>query len=219
MGKALDPYGSVHMMAQSGAKGNIQQISQMSGMRGLMADPSGRIIELPIRSIFRDGLTVLEYFLSTHGARKGLADTAIRTADSGYLTRRLIDVAQNVIVYEEDCGTESGIMDRRSASSRSARTAAGPASSAAYLPGEIVDEETGEVIAERNDMIDEHVRDRSRAANVPQVYLRSPLGLRVAPRRLPGAATAGTWADARGRRSATRSASSPRSRSASLARS
>src|ERR1700704_4153450 len=98
------------MMAQSGAKGNIQQISQMSGMRGLMADPSGRIIELPIRSSFRDGLTVLEYFLSTHGARKGLADTAIRTADSGYLTRRLIDVSQNVIVYEDDCGVTSGIM-------------------------------------------------------------------------------------------------------------
>src|SRR5438876_3213342 len=105
----LDPFGPVAMMAQSGAKGNIQQISQMSGMRGLMADPSGRIIELPIRSSFRDGLTVLEYFLSTHGARKGLADTAIRTADSGYLTRRLIDVAQNVIVYEEDCGAEGGI--------------------------------------------------------------------------------------------------------------
>src|SRR3982075_4636710 len=81
----------------------------MSGMRGLMADPSGRIIELPIRSSFRDGLTVLEYFLSTPGALKGLADTAIRTADSGYLTRRLIDVSQNVIVYEDDCGTELGI--------------------------------------------------------------------------------------------------------------
>src|SRR5438046_7804838 len=105
----LDPYGTVAMMAQSGAKGNIQQISQMSGMRGLMADPSGRIIELPIRSSFRDGLTVLEYFLSTHGARKGLADTAIRTADSGYLTRRLIDVSQNVIVYEDDCDTDLGI--------------------------------------------------------------------------------------------------------------
>src|SRR5262249_11460457 len=105
----LDPFGPVAMMAQSAAKGNIQQISQMSGMRGLMADPSGRIIELPIRSSFRDGLTVLEYFLSTHGARKGLADTAIRTADSGYLTRRLIDVSQNVIVYEDDCDTDLGI--------------------------------------------------------------------------------------------------------------
>jgi DNA-directed RNA polymerase subunit beta' len=82
----------------------------MAGMRGLMADPSGKIIELPIRSSFRGGLSVLEYFLSTHGARKGLADTAIRTADSGYLTRRLIDVSQNVIVYEEDCGAEAGII-------------------------------------------------------------------------------------------------------------
>ena len=100
------------MMAHSGAKGNMQQIAQMAGMRGLMADPSGRIIELPIRSSFREGLSVLEYFLSTHGARKGLADTAIRTADSGYLTRRLIDVAQNVIVYDEDCGTEAGIWSR-----------------------------------------------------------------------------------------------------------
>src|SRR5438046_7681055 len=105
----LDPYGTVAMMAQSGAKGNIQQISQMSGMRGLMADPSGRIIELPIRASFRDGLSVLEYFLSTHGARKGLADTAIKTSDSGYLTRRLIDVSQSLIVYDEDCGTENGL--------------------------------------------------------------------------------------------------------------
>ena len=90
----------------------------MAGMRGLMTDPSGRIIDLPIRSSFREGLTVLEYFISTHGARKGLADTAIRTADSGYLTRRLIDVAQNVIVHEEDCGTEAGVWWTRSASVR-----------------------------------------------------------------------------------------------------
>jgi DNA-directed RNA polymerase subunit beta' len=85
------------MMANSGAKGNIAQIRQMAGMRGLMSDPSGRIIELPIKSSFREGLSVLEYFISTHGARKGLADTALRTADSGYLTRRLIDVSQDVI--------------------------------------------------------------------------------------------------------------------------
>ena len=93
----LKEYGSVYVMATSGAKGNIAQIRQMAGMRGLMADPSGRIIDLPIRGNFREGLTVLEYFISTHGARKGLADTALRTADSGYLTRRLIDVAQDVI--------------------------------------------------------------------------------------------------------------------------
>jgi DNA-directed RNA polymerase subunit beta' len=171
----LDPYGPVAMMAQSGAKGNIQQISQMSGMRGLMADPSGRIIELPIRSSFRDGLTVLEYFLSTHGARKGLADTAIRTADSGYLTRRLIDVSQNVIVYEDDCGTEQGIWinDLTEPARRELRLAQLPGR---LLAGDVVDEATGEVIAEHNTMIDEHVRDHIAAAReVPQLYLRSPL--------------------------------------------
>ena len=105
----LEEYGGVYIMAVSGAKGNISQISQMAGMRGLMSDPSGRIIDLPIRSSFREGLTVLEYFISTHGARKGLADTALRTADSGYLTRRLIDVAQDVIIVEDDCGTTAGI--------------------------------------------------------------------------------------------------------------
>jgi DNA-directed RNA polymerase subunit beta' len=106
--ETLDPFNSVYMMATSGARGNIQQISQLAGMRGLMADPSGRIIELPIRANFREGLTVLEYFTSTHGARKGLADTALRTADSGYLTRRLVDVAQDVIIREVDCGTLEG---------------------------------------------------------------------------------------------------------------
>ncbi|WP_425059804.1 DNA-directed RNA polymerase subunit beta' [Sporomusa carbonis] len=99
----LDRFNPVYMMANSGARGNIQQIRQLAGMRGLMADPSGRIIDLPIKANFREGLTVLEYFISTHGARKGLADTALRTADSGYLTRRLVDVAQDVIVREEDC--------------------------------------------------------------------------------------------------------------------
>ena len=107
---------SVYMMADSGAKGNMNQISQMAGMRGLVLDPKGRIIDIPIRSNFREGLTVLEYFLSTHGARKGLADTAIRTADSGYLTRRLVDVSQDVIVTMDDCGTTQGLWietDRR----------------------------------------------------------------------------------------------------------
>lgn len=107
--KSLDRYGGVYMMATSGAKGNIAQISQMAGMRGLMTDPSGRIIDFPIRSSFREGLSVLEYFISTHGARKGLADTALRTSDSGYLTRRLIDVSQGCIILNEDCGTRIGI--------------------------------------------------------------------------------------------------------------
>ena len=97
------------MMANSGARGSFKQIRQLAGMRGLMANPKGEIIERPIKANFMEGLTVLEYFISTHGARKGLADTALRTADSGYLTRRLVDVAQDVIVRIEDCGTEEHI--------------------------------------------------------------------------------------------------------------
>jgi DNA-directed RNA polymerase subunit beta' len=107
--KHLPDFGGIYVMAHSGARGNEAQIKQMAAMRGLMSNPRGDIIELPIKSSFREGLTVLEYFISTHGARKGLADTALRTADSGYLTRRLIDVAQEVIVLEEDCGTDRGI--------------------------------------------------------------------------------------------------------------
>ena len=103
MKSTMDKFNSVAMMADSGARGNKQQIRQLAGMRGLMADPSGRIIDRPIKSNFREGLTILEYFISSHGARKGLADTALRTADSGYLTRRLVDVAQDVIVREDDC--------------------------------------------------------------------------------------------------------------------
>src|SRR5690606_38567746 len=100
------------MMVDSVARGNKSQIKQLSGMRGLMAKPSGEIIERPITSNFREGLSVLEYFISTHGARKGLADTALKTADSGYMTRKLVDVAQDVIVTEEDCGTANGIVVR-----------------------------------------------------------------------------------------------------------
>jgi DNA-directed RNA polymerase subunit beta' len=171
--EALDPFGSVNLMASSGAKGNVQQISQMAGMRGLMADPSGRIIELPIRSSFRGGLSVLEYFLSTHGARKGLADTAIRTADSGYLTRRLIDVAQNVIVHEEDCGTEAGawydgLRKQDSDVARDkvlGRTAAEP----------IIDPATGEVIVDRNELIDEIALTRILDLGIERVYARTPM--------------------------------------------
>ncbi len=113
--EVLDPYGSIYTIAKSGAtKAKFQQIRQLSGMRGLMASPSGKIIDIPIRGNFRDGLSVLEYFISSHGARKGLADTALRTAESGYLTRRLIDVAQDVIVNDEDCGTLDGILIKES---------------------------------------------------------------------------------------------------------
>ncbi len=109
----LGKFNPIYMMANSGARGNVSQVTQLAGMRGLMADPAGRIIELPIKSNFREGLTVLEYFISTHGARKGLADTALRTADSGYLTRRLVDVAQDVIVREDDCGTDKGLFSQQ----------------------------------------------------------------------------------------------------------
>ena len=109
MAEAFDRFNPIYMMAHSGARGNIKQIRQLAGMRGLMANPKGDIIDRPIKANFREGLTVLEYFISTHGARKGLADTALRTADSGYLTRRLVDVAQDVIVRETDCGTDEGV--------------------------------------------------------------------------------------------------------------
>ncbi|MRH44827.1 DNA-directed RNA polymerase subunit beta' [Aquibacillus halophilus] len=107
--KTLNPRNPIFMMSDSGARGNASNFTQLAGMRGLMANPAGRIIELPIKSSFREGLTVLEYFISTHGARKGLADTALKTADSGYLTRRLVDVAQDVIIREDDCGTDRGL--------------------------------------------------------------------------------------------------------------
>ncbi len=110
MQAAQSPLNPVFMMATSGARGSISQVKQLGGMRGLMSDPSGRILEIPVKASLKEGLTVLEYFISTHGARKGLADTALRTADSGYLTRRLVDVAQDVIVREEDCGTSQGIV-------------------------------------------------------------------------------------------------------------
>src|SRR5438105_15442331 len=108
-GRTFNP---VYIMADSGARGSKQQIRQLAGMRGLMAKPSGEIIETPITSNFREGLEVMQYFISTHGARKGLADTALKTADSGYLTRRLVDVAQDVIINEIDCGTGAGIEAR-----------------------------------------------------------------------------------------------------------
>src|SRR5690349_112069 len=125
MQENLDPLNPIFMMANSGARGSFKQIRQLAGMRGLMANPKGEIIERPIKANFMEGLSVLEYFISTHGARKGLADTALRTADSGYLTRRLVDVSQDVIVRQEDCGTEEHIelpVDNASIIGRNAAT-------------------------------------------------------------------------------------------------
>ena len=170
----MSSYGGIAVMAVSGAKGNIAQIKQMAGMRGLMSNPKGKIIDLPIKSSFREGLTALEYFISTHGARKGLADTALRTADSGYLTRRLTDVCQDVIILEEDCGTTEGIWlapipdDPLVASQKEralGRQAAAP----------IVHPETGEIIVDRNKEIDEQALETIGEAGVEYLYIRSPL--------------------------------------------
>jgi DNA-directed RNA polymerase subunit beta' len=174
---SLDPYGSVYMMATSGAKGNISQIRQMAGMRGLMTDPSGRIIDFPIKSSLRDGLTPMEYFISTHGARKGLADTALRTSDSGYLTRRLVDVAQDVIVTEADCGTTEGVWISRQATDGSLPPFENRITG--YLAASrIVDPATNEVIVDRNEEIDEDKVRRIVSANLSRVHVRSPLTCR-----------------------------------------
>jgi DNA-directed RNA polymerase subunit beta' len=161
-------------MATSGAKGNISQIRQMAGMRGLMTDPSGRIIEYPIKASFREGLSVMEYFISTHGARKGLADTALRTSDAGYLTRRLIDVAQDLIVLEEDCGTEEGIWLFEKAE-KGLLASLDERLLGRLAAADIVDPKTGEIIVHTNEEIDEEKAGRIKNAGITQAYVRSPL--------------------------------------------
>ncbi|MFA5317415.1 MAG: hypothetical protein WC369_08345, partial [Dehalococcoidales bacterium] len=171
---SFDRYGGVYMMATSGAKGNISQIRQMAGIRGLMTSPSGRIIEFPIKSSLREGLDVLEYFISTHGARKGLADTALRTSSSGYLTRRLIDVAQDVIVLFEDCGTMDGIWVTEP-SDRGLLPSMVERITGRVAADRVVHPDTGEVIIERNELIDEAKAEEIMAAGIAKVYVRSPM--------------------------------------------
>ncbi len=170
----LNPHGPVTMMVNSAARGNFNQLSQMAGMRGLMSDPTGRIIELPIKSNFREGLTVLEYFVSTHGGRKGLADTALRTADAGYLTRRLVDVAQNAIVVVDDCGTEEGLWlhradDREMLAELEARVIG------RRLAAPIIHPQTGEILLDRNDEVDEQMSARLKDLGINDVFVRSGL--------------------------------------------
>ncbi|MET3574330.1 DNA-directed RNA polymerase subunit beta' [Bhargavaea ullalensis] len=171
--ESLDNENPIFMMSDSGARGNASNFTQLAGMRGLMANPAGRIIELPIKSSFREGLTVLEYFISTHGARKGLADTALKTADSGYLTRRLVDVAQDVIVREDDCGTDRGLevfaltegteiiesLDERIVGRHAKKTIRHP--------------ETGAVIVERDGLITEDLAREIMDAGIESVTIRS----------------------------------------------
>jgi len=175
----MDEYNPVYMMATSGARGNIQQIRQLAGMRGLMADPSGRIIDLPITANFREGLTVLEYFISTHGARKGLADTALRTADSGYLTRRLIDVAQEVIIRIPDCGTTSGIVVKDIKEGQEIIESLRDRVLGRVSLETIVHPETGELILENNKIIDEDAALAIEKAGIKAVKVRSALTCRA----------------------------------------
>ncbi len=164
----LESTNPVYMMAISGARGNKSQLSQLAGMRGLMADPSGRIIEIPIKSNFREGLDVLEYFISTHGTRKGLADTALRTADSGYLTRRLVDVAQDVIVRQEDCETKESIEVSAITDGPEVIESLAERLNGRVAAEDILDPETGEVLVAKNTMI-----SRSKARKIQAVGLKS----------------------------------------------
>ncbi|MEF9919305.1 MAG: DNA-directed RNA polymerase subunit beta', partial [Eubacterium sp.] len=169
----LDRLNPITMMADSGARGSKNQIRQLAGMRGLMTNPTGRVIELPIRSNFREGLNVLEFFSSTHGARKGLADTALRTADSGYLTRRLVDVSQDVIVREEDCGTARGyevttINEHGEIIETLSERIAGR-----YAFEDIVHPKTGELMAERDQVITSDQAEAIEAAGVEKVVIRA----------------------------------------------
>ena len=172
--KNLHNYGGIYLMANSGAKGNIAQIKQMAGMRGLMSDPKGRIIDRPIKSNFREGLSVLEYFISTHGARKGLTDTALNTAHSGYLTRRLIDVSQEIIILSDDCGTPNGIWVHADDIEEGAAPYLDQIRTR-YLALPVADPSTGEILFERNDVLDEPAVESLQKAGVKSVMVRSPM--------------------------------------------
>ena len=178
----LDEYNPIYMMANSGARGSMNQIRQLAGMRGLMSNPSGKIIEVPVRACFREGLTVLEYFISSHGGRKGLADTALKTADSGYMTRRLVDVAQEVVIREEDCFAAAGEKpkgmwvsaitgdSRKEIIERLADRIMGR-----YAVEDIVHPETGEILCKGNEMISEDAAYAIEKAGIEQVQIRTAL--------------------------------------------
>ncbi|UMT81846.1 DNA-directed RNA polymerase subunit beta' [Staphylococcus roterodami] len=171
--QSLDKTNPIFMMSDSGARGNASNFTQLAGMRGLMAAPSGKIIELPITSSFREGLTVLEYFISTHGARKGLADTALKTADSGYLTRRLVDVAQDVIVREEDCGTDRGLLVSDIKEGTEMIEPFIERIEGRYSKETIHHPETDEVIIRPDELITPEIAKKITDAGIEQMYIRS----------------------------------------------
>ncbi|KRN74860.1 hypothetical protein IV73_GL000983 [Weissella kandleri] len=169
----FEPDNNIFMMSDSGARGNISNFTQLAGMRGLMAAPNGKIMELPIIANFREGLSVLEMFFSTHGARKGMTDTALKTADSGYLTRRLVDVAQDVIIREDDCGTDRGLDVSAIMNGNEVIEPLYDRVLGRYAQKTVVDPETGEVLVEHNQMIDEDIAKAIDAAGIKTVNIRS----------------------------------------------
>lgn len=171
--KSLNRSNPIFIMSDSGARGNASNFTQLAGMRGLMANPAGRIIELPIKSSFREGLTVLEYFISTHGARKGLADTALKTADSGYLTRRLVDVAQDVIVRDDDCGTDRGLLVSALKDGTEIIEALEERLIGRYARKTIKHPETGEVIVPENGLITEDLAIYIEKVGIEEAWIRS----------------------------------------------
>jgi DNA-directed RNA polymerase subunit beta' len=176
---SMDELNPIYMMATSGARGSQSQITQLAGMRGLMANPSGRIIERAIKSNFREGLTGLEYFISTHGARKGLADTALRTADSGYLTRRLVDVAQDTIVRQDDCGTDKGLKITEIRDGREVIEELQDRLEGRIIFQDVYHPETGEKIASKGDLIEAEVAAKIVKAGIKEVVIRSVLTCRT----------------------------------------
>ncbi|MCI5969993.1 MAG: DNA-directed RNA polymerase subunit beta' [Oscillospiraceae bacterium] len=171
----LDEFNPIYMMAKSGARGSIDQIRQLAGMRGLMADTQGRTIEVPIKANFREGLNVQEYFISSHGARKGLTDTALRTADSGYLTRRLVDVSQDVIIREDDCGTEDYLVVKDIKDGNEIIEGFKDRLVGRTCAEDIIHPETGEVLVRRNELMDERIADKVAKAGVTEAKIRSIL--------------------------------------------
>jgi len=179
MKENFDDLNPIYMMAQSGARGNMNQLRQIAGMRGLMANTSGKAVEIPIKSCFREGLDALEYFVSSHGARKGLADTALRTADSGYLTRRLVDVSQDIIVREDDCGTHDGIEVADIKDGNQIIEKLEERLEGRYVLETIKHPETGEVIVDTETMITDKIAKQIVAAGIEKVKVRSSLACRA----------------------------------------
>ena len=175
----FDELNPIFMMAQSGARGNMNQLRQIAGMRGLMANTSGKAVEIPVKSCFREGLDALEYFISAHGARKGLADTALRTADSGYLTRRLVDVSQDIIIREKDCGSTEGIFVEDIKDGNQVIEPLEERLIGRFVIEDLVNPENGELLVDSNTMITDKIAKNIVKAGITKVKVRSILGCKA----------------------------------------